>query len=50
MCVRRGVDSYPIKELGKDLGELQAGDQFVEGGFYLQHVILKMVSSVIMSL
>lgn len=33
MCVRRGVDSYPIKELGKDLGELQAGDQFVEGGF-----------------
>lgn len=31
--VRRGTDNFPIPSLGKDLGSLAEGDEFVDGAF-----------------
>lgn len=31
--VRRGVNDFPIKTLGKNLREVNVGDEFVDGGF-----------------
>ena len=33
MVVRRGVNNFPIPSLGKDLGSLAEGDEFVDGAF-----------------